>query len=111
MVGRIYRYPGYFRLSYRTPGIIGYRYWGRTERAEMSDTGVEFVPDLTGVFGRVLRSYRTNTGTPGIMVEGIPVPGVCLCGRNALPEVPGSGIQVLSYLPKCQAPELSSHGV
>ena len=38
-----------------TRGIFG----GRTEATEVSGTGIEFVPNLTGVFGRVLRPYRT----------------------------------------------------
>ena len=32
---------------------------GRTEITEVSGTGIKFVPNHTGVFGRVLRPYRT----------------------------------------------------
>ena len=52
----------------------------------MSGNSIEFVPNHTGVFGRVLRPYRTNTGTPGILVKGIPVSGVYLSARTELTE-------------------------
>ena len=35
----------------------------------------------------ILRRYRTDTGTPGILVKGIPVPGVCLSARTEPTEV------------------------
>ena len=38
-----------------TRGIFG----RRTKLTEVSGTGIEFVPNLTGVFGRVLMPYRT----------------------------------------------------
>ena len=41
--------------QYDTRGVLG----GRTQLTEVSGTGIEFVPNLTGVFGRVLRPYRT----------------------------------------------------
>ena len=37
---------------------------GRTKLTEVPDTGVDAVPNLTGVFGRVLRPYRTFPRTP-----------------------------------------------
>ena len=52
-----------------TRGMFG----GRTEVAEVSGTGIEFVPNLTGVFGRVLRPYPTLSKTPGrVFTEQIP---------------------------------------
>ena len=44
-------------ITYRTgtQGIFG----GCTEPTEVSGPGVKFVPNHTGVFGRVLRPYRT----------------------------------------------------
>ena len=35
--------------------------WGCTELTEVSDAGIEFVPNHTGVFGRVLRPCRTTS--------------------------------------------------
>ena len=49
MFGRVYRY--------HTRGVFG----GCTEVTEVSSTGIEFVPNLTKVFRRVLRPYRTLT--------------------------------------------------
>ena len=64
----------------------------------MSGNSIEFVPNHTGVFGRVLRPYRTNTGTPGIVVEGIPVPGVPRF-HTELTELSGTGIEVVPNIP------------
>ena len=66
MFGRVYRYPGFFSWAYRTYRSVGYRYLKNTELTD---------------FGRVAvsRPYRTNTGAPGIVVEGMPVPGVVCC--------------------------------
>ena len=62
--------------AYRTYGSAEYRYSGRAKLAEVSGTGIKFVPsDYNGVVGMVLRPYRKNTDTPGIVVKGIPVPG------------------------------------
>ena len=58
----------------------------------MPGTGIEFVSNHTGVFGRVLRTYPTNTGTLRIFVQGIPVPGVYLSART---EVSGTGIELV----------------
>ena len=49
MSGRVYQYP--------TGGIFG----GRTELPEVMGTGIEFVPNFTGVFGRVLRAVTNLT--------------------------------------------------
>ena len=56
-----------YRRNSGTPGIIvvgsipvpGAYLGGRIELAKVSGTGIEFVPNLTGVFSRVLRPYRT----------------------------------------------------
>ena len=54
------------RENTRAPGIAvesttvsGVYLSGRTELTEVWGTGIDFVPNLTGVFGRVLRAYRT----------------------------------------------------
>ena len=47
MLGRVYRYDARGN------------YGGNTELTEVSGTGTELVPNYTGVFGRVLRPYRT----------------------------------------------------
>ena len=52
MFGRVYRYTD-------TRGIVG----RRTELTQVSGTGIEVVPNLTGVFGRVLMPYRTLPNT------------------------------------------------
>ena len=59
--GRVYRYIPVVLLA----GVPFFPKW----RVPV----VEFVPNHTGVFGTVLRTHPTNTGTPGIIVEGIPV--------------------------------------
>ena len=41
--------------SYRTYRSVGYRYRARTELPEVSGSGIEFVPNFTGVFRRLLR--------------------------------------------------------
>ena len=49
-----------FSVGYTdTRGIFG----GRTELSEVSGTGMEFVQNHTGVFGRVFRPYRTSPRT------------------------------------------------
>ena len=58
----------------------------------MSGTGINFVPNSPKCRVPVWRPYRANTGTPGIAVEGIPVPGVQLGGHTELTEVSGTGI-------------------
>ena len=93
--GRVYQYPGH--------------YGGHTEITEVSGTGFEFVPNHTGVFERVSRPYRKNTGTPGIVVEGIPVPRLYLGGRTELTEVSATGIEILPKLTKCRVPVLGSY--
>ena len=50
----------------------------------------------------VLRPYRTNTGRPGILVEGVPIPGVYLGERTDLNEVSSTGIETVLNLPKCR---------
>ena len=80
-----------------TRGIFG----GRTELTEVSGTGIEVGPYLLKCRIPVSSSYRTipecsveyrawhrkNTGTPGIVVEGIPGPGAYLGGRTELTQV------------------------
>ena len=80
------------------------------ELTKVSETGIEFVPNHTGVLGRVSRSYRKNISTPGIVVEGIPVPGVYIFwGRTELTEVSGTGIQFVPNLPMYRVLVLSSY--
>ena len=68
----VYRHPGW---AYRIYPSVGYRYWGRTE---VLGSGIEVISNLpqrryrnraltepynhTGVFGKVLRPYRTTSG-------------------------------------------------
>lgn len=65
-------------VSYRTNRSVGYRYLVSSYRnlPKYRVPVYDFVPNHTGVFGMVLRTYRTNTRTPGIADEGIPVPRV-----------------------------------
>ena len=49
---------------------------GLTELADVSGTGIEFIPKLTKCRVQVSIPYQTNTRTPWIVAEGIPVPGV-----------------------------------
>ena len=49
-----YRFPGII-LFFMSRGIFS----GRPELTQGSGTGIEFVPNRAGVFGRVLRPYRT----------------------------------------------------
>ena len=56
-------------------------------------TRIEVVPNLPKCRVPVSSPYRTNTRTPGIVVEGIPVPGVCLVG---VPSAPKSRVPVSS---------------
>ena len=61
MSGRVYQYP--------TGGIFG----GRTELPEVMGTGIEFVPNFTGVFGRVLRAVPSLTEEIGkVFTEKMP---------------------------------------
>ena len=115
---RVYRYRGYIRVSvpnlpecrvpvlekYRTYRSVGYRYRNNTELTEVSGTGIEKVPNLPKCSVGYRARYRTNTGTPGIAVEGIPVPGVYLGQRTELTEVSGTGIGKIPNLPKCRVP-------
>lgn len=96
--------------EYRTYQRVGYRYGGRTELTEVSDTGNEVVPNLpkyrlpvfsayrtrkyNGVFDRILRS----TGSLGFLGKGVPVPGVCL--RIDFPNLP----RCHRTSPKCRVP-------
>ena len=61
MFGMVYRYRtrGIFGGCTELTGLSG------SELTEVSDSGIKFVPNHTGVFGRVLRLYQTlpNTGT------------------------------------------------
>ena len=71
---------------YRTYPSVPYRYRVINELTEVSGNRIRFVPNHTGRFRGVLRPYRTNTGTPGILVKGIPVSGVYLSARTELTE-------------------------
>lgn len=55
-----------------------------TELTGVLSTGSERIPDLPKWKVPVSRSYRTNTCTPGITVEGIPIPRVFGDGRTGL---------------------------
>ena len=60
----------YYR--YRYPGTFG----ERTELTEVSATGIKFVPNHKGVFGRVLRPYRTLPKTSVGYLHGKNTPGI-----------------------------------
>ena len=73
----------YFWWAYRPYRTVGYRYLVRTELTELSGTGVKFVPNHTGVLGRVsipvpnIYRYprycgRGYTGTRGYIWVGVP---------------------------------------
>ena len=47
----------------------------------MSGTGTEKIPNLPKRRVPVSRPYRANTGTPGFVIEGVPIPGAYLGGR------------------------------
>ena len=67
-----------------TRGIFG----GRTELFEVSGIGIKFVPNHTGVLGRVLRPYRTLMK---ILLQGsyrANAPGILGYGLNTLPNTP-----------------------
>ena len=87
--------------KFRVPVLVSHRTY-----REVSGTGIDFVPNLPKCRVPVSSPYRTNTGTPGIVVEGIPVRGVQMSGRTELTEVSGTGIEVVPNLPKCRVPVL-----
>ena len=49
---------------------------GSTELTEVSGIGIEVVPHHTGVSVGYQTQYRTDTGSPGSVVEDTPVAGV-----------------------------------
>ena len=77
----------------RVPVLKSYR------TSRVSGAGIDFVPNHTGLFGRVLRPYRTTS------VGKIP-PGVW---RNTLTGFLGTGIEVVPELPKCRVPVSGLH--
>ena len=116
----VYRYRGRTELSevsrvpvlnyYQTHRSVGYRYRVRNEVTELSGGVVDFVPNHTGVnhagvFRRILRPCRTNTGTPSIVAKGIRFPGVYLSACTELTKVSSTGIEAVPNLTeKCRAP-------
>ena len=60
------------RIFTHTRGIFG----ARTELTDVSGTGIEFVPNLTGVFGRVLRPCRTLPKTTAQGIYRANTPGI-----------------------------------
>ena len=118
----VFYVPGYFLLNcvrrYHERGYVrgyvrGYTgtrviFGGRTELHRSFRWGIE---------------PRTEYRTLGIVIEGVPVPGVYLGGRTELTEVsgtgieinteltelPGTGIEFVPNLPKCRVPISSSY--
>ena len=80
--------------SYRTYRSVGYRYLINTDLTEVSGAGIEFVPNHSGVFGRVLRTYRQKYPYPRYFG-----------GRNT----GGVYLSAVPKLPKCRALVLSSY--
>ena len=64
------RYPRYITEQIPVPPVLWSSYNGTR------GTGIELISNLLTCRVPVSRPYRTNTRTPGIAVEGIPVPGV-----------------------------------
>ena len=89
---------------YRTYQSVGYWWLGRTELAELSGTGIEFVLNLTGVFGRVLRPYRT---LPKTLIEYVPSKYPRYTFVRTLPKTP------LKFRPHviCSSPRAFTHSV
>lgn len=99
----VFYVPGYFLLNcvrrYHERGYVrgyvrGYTgtrviFGGRTELHRSFRWGIE---------------PRTEYRTLGIVIEGVPVPGVYLGGRTELTEVYGTDVEVRPDLPKCRVP-------
>lgn len=60
-VGYTIPVPGVFWCAYRSFRSVGYRYCGHTELDEVSGTGIECVPNYTGLYVRLLRPYRITS--------------------------------------------------
>ena len=100
MVTSVYLYPGYcatdlqnsqnFRVrvrgSYRTFRSSGYGYGSLTE-----------LPELPGI---VAQAYRTHTSSERVQNMLYPYPGYYGHGRTKLPEVSGTGMNVLRNFQK-----------
>ena len=67
--------------SYRTSRSFGY--------------GYESVTELPAVAGIVARAYRTHRSSGRVRKVLYPYPGYCATGFTELPEVPGTGMNVL----------------
>ena len=74
---------------YRTYRSVGHRF---TELTEVLGGGIKVVP------------YRTNTATPGFVLEGIPIPGGIFGWAYRTYRSVGCRIEREPSLPKCRVP-------
>ena len=72
--------------SYRTSRSFGYRYGSVTE-----------LPQVPGIVAQAYRTSRTSGRVHNMLY---PYPGYCGEGRTELPEVPGTGMNVVQNFQK-----------